>query len=168
MTSTPSARTARTTSRHERADVAAGGAEVAIRAAAPEDVPAAAGADHRAGRVRSAWPTRSLQPRSCSQTALFGERPAAEALIAELDGEAGRLRDLLSDLLYLPGRSRGCGWRTCSYARARRERWFARGSVGRGGGPQPASAAAQRLEWSALDWNDLALDFYRGLGASPR
>ena len=25
----------------------------------------------------------------------------------------------------------------------------------------------QRLEWSALDWNDLALDFYRGLGASP-
>ena len=24
----------------------------------------------------------------------------------------------------------------------------------------------QRLEWSALDWNDLALDFYRGLGAS--
>ena len=23
----------------------------------------------------------------------------------------------------------------------------------------------QRLEWSALDWNELALDFYRGLGA---
>jgi ribosomal protein S18 acetylase RimI-like enzyme len=24
---------------------------------------------------------------------------------------------------------------------------------------------AERLEWSALDWNELALGFYRGLGA---
>ena len=28
-----------------------------------------------------------------------------------------------------------------------------------------ASAAGERLEWSALDWNELALGFYRGLGA---
>jgi GNAT superfamily N-acetyltransferase len=24
-----------------------------------------------------------------------------------------------------------------------------------------------RLEWSVLDWNEPAIDFYRGIGASP-
>ena len=35
--------------------------------------------------------------------ALFGERPAAQALIAERDCQAGRLRAVLPDLLDLPG-----------------------------------------------------------------
>ena len=37
-------------------------------------------------------------------------------------------------------------------------RGVARRTVERGG---------QRLDWSVLDWNDLAIDFYRRLGARP-
>jgi hypothetical protein len=78
--------------------------------------------------------------------ALFGERPVAEALLAERGGKAvgyavffptfstflARSGIWLEDLFVLPARV-----------------------PGRGG----------RLEWAALDWNELALGFYRGIGA---
>lgn len=94
---------------------------------------------------------------------LFGERPAAEAVIAEVDGEAvgyalffptfstflGRPGMWLEDLFVLPARRRG--------------------GVGRALLEHVASLAhargCGRLEWSALDWNEPALAFYRGLGA---
>ena len=96
--------------------------------------------------------------------ALFGERPAAEALIAELDGEPAGYAIYfptfstflaiqgvwLEDLFVRPScRKNGVGRALLAAVAARTRE--------RGG---------QRLEWSALDWNDLALDFYRGLGAS--
>jgi GNAT superfamily N-acetyltransferase len=93
---------------------------------------------------------------------LFGERPAAEALMAERGGRSvgyalffptfssfWATRGIwLEDLFVLP-EERGAG-------------------VGRG---LPAAVAARvpdpegRLEWAALDWNELALGFYRGIGA---
>lgn len=94
---------------------------------------------------------------------LFGERPAAEAVLAELDGEAvgyalffptfstflGRPGMWLEDLFVRPAR-RGAG-------------------VGRALLVHVAGLAVARdcgrLEWSALDWNEPALCFYRGLGA---
>lgn len=95
--------------------------------------------------------------------ALFGERPAAEALIAELGSEpAGyalffstfstfltREGIWLEDLFVRPShRGAGVGRALLSALAARvRER---------DGG---------RLEWCALDWNELALGFYRGIGA---
>ncbi len=96
-------------------------------------------------------------------TALFGERPAAEALIAERDGEA------LGYALYFSTFSSfltGTGvWL---------EDLFVRPSYrGEGVGRALLSAVAarvrerggERLEWAALDWNELALGFYRRLGA---
>ena len=94
---------------------------------------------------------------------LFGERPAAEAVVAELDGEAvgyalffstfstflGRPGIWLEDLFVRPARRRG------GVGRALLEH-VAQVAVTRGCG---------RLEWSALDWNEPALTFYRGLGA---
>jgi len=94
---------------------------------------------------------------------LFGERPAAEAVIAETAGEpvgyalffstfstfVGRPGIWLEDLFVLPARRRG------GIGRALLEH-VAQLAVARGCG---------RLEWSALDWNAPALDFYRGLGA---
>jgi GNAT superfamily N-acetyltransferase len=94
---------------------------------------------------------------------LFGERPTAEAVIAEVDGEAvgfalffssfstflGRPGIWLEDLFVLPRRRRG------GVGRALLEH-VAQVAVARGCG---------RLEWSALDWNEPALAFYRGLGA---
>jgi len=95
--------------------------------------------------------------------ALFSERPAAEALIAELDSETigyalffGTFSSFLAtegvwleDLFVRPAyRGAGAGRALLAAVAARvRER---------GGG---------RLEWTALDWNELALGFYRGLGA---
>jgi len=93
---------------------------------------------------------------------LFGERPAAEALMAERGGRSvgyalffptfssfWATRGIwLEDLFVLP-EERGAG-------------------VGRG---LLAAVAARvpdpegRLEWAALDWNELALGFYRGIGA---
>jgi GNAT superfamily N-acetyltransferase len=94
---------------------------------------------------------------------LFGERPAAEAVLAEVGGEAvgyalffatfstflGRPGIWLEDLFVRPAR-RGAGVGRALLVH------LAGLAVARGCG---------RLEWSALDWNEPALAFYRGLGA---
>jgi GNAT superfamily N-acetyltransferase len=97
------------------------------------------------------------------QRALFGTRPSAEAAIAELDGEAAgfaifhgsfstwdcRPGIRLEDLYVPPGRRRlGVGRALLAH--------LARLTVARG---------CTRLEWTALDWNVPALDFYEKLGA---
>jgi GNAT superfamily N-acetyltransferase len=95
--------------------------------------------------------------------ALFGERPAAEALIAERGAETAGYAlfyPTFSTFLAIQGI-----WLEDLFVRP----------VHRGGGVGRALLAAvaarlrerggDRLEWSALDWNELALGFYRGLGA---
>jgi len=96
---------------------------------------------------------------------LFGARPAAEVLIAELDGSpAGfalffpnystwlaRPGLYLEDLFVRPEcRGHGVGGRLLAELALR--------AVERGCG---------RLEWAVLDWNEPAIGFYRGLGAIP-
>ena len=97
------------------------------------------------------------------QDALFGERPAAEALIAERGSEVAGYA------LFFP---------TFSSFLTTRGVWledlFVRPAY-RGGGIGKALLAAvaarvresggERLEWAALDWNELALGFYRRIGA---
>ena len=95
---------------------------------------------------------------------LFGERTAAEVVIAELDGEpAGfalffhnystflaRPGLYLEDLFVTPElRGRGIGRRLLAF--------LARTAVERGCG---------RFEWSVLDWNTPAIRFYEKLGAT--
>jgi GNAT superfamily N-acetyltransferase len=96
--------------------------------------------------------------------ALFGQRPAAEALIAERGSEP------VGYALFFP---------TFSSFLATRGIWLEDLFVlpdHRGAGVGRALLAAVaarvpdadgRLEWCALDWNELALGFYRGIGASP-
>ena len=94
---------------------------------------------------------------------LFGARPYAEVLIARVDGEpAGfalffhnystflaRPGIYLEDLFVLPAmRSRGVGKALLrEVARIARDR------------------QCGRLEWSVLDWNEPAIEFYRRMGA---
>jgi GNAT superfamily N-acetyltransferase len=97
--------------------------------------------------------------------ALFGERPAVEALIAERR-ESGETLGYamffptfstflastgvwLEDLFVRPAHRRAGIGRALLAALAARMR-------ARGG---------ERLEWAALDWHEPALNFYRGLGA---
>jgi GNAT superfamily N-acetyltransferase len=95
--------------------------------------------------------------------AFFGPRPAAGALLARVNGDpagyaiyfstfssfTGRAGVWLDDLFVLPAfRKQGLGRKLIeAVARIAAERGCA------------------RFEWLALDWNERALEFYRGLGA---
>lgn len=94
---------------------------------------------------------------------LFGERPYAEALIAEWEGEAAGFALFfpnystfltqpglyLEDLFVLPQyRRRGIGKALL-------------GEVAR----LAVERKAGRLEWSVLDWNEPAIAFYKQMGA---
>jgi GNAT superfamily N-acetyltransferase len=96
--------------------------------------------------------------------ALFGERPAANALIAWLDSEPAGFA------LFFP---------TFSTFLAKRGLWledlFVRPELrGRGIGKALITAVAGvahaqgcgRFEWAVLDWNAPAIGFYEGLGAT--
>jgi GNAT superfamily N-acetyltransferase len=97
------------------------------------------------------------------ERALFGERPSAEALIAERDGDTAGYAlfyPTFSTFLAIQGI-----WLEDLYVRPPHRK------AGTGRALLAAVAAllrergGERLEWSALDWNELALGFYRGLGA---
>ena len=95
--------------------------------------------------------------------ALFGDRPAAEAVLAEMAGEPvgfalffhnfstweGR-RGLYLEDLYITPAARGQG------AGAALLRHLAALAVARD---------CARFEWSVLDWNEGAIAFYRAMGA---
>ena len=96
---------------------------------------------------------------------LFGNSPAAEVIIASVDGKPAGFalffhnystflaqRGIyLEDLFVRPeARSRGVGFALLSE--------LARLAIERDCG---------RLEWAVLDWNQLAIDFYRKIGANP-
>ena len=96
--------------------------------------------------------------------ALFGPRPAAEVLIAWKNGDAagfalffhnfstflGRRGLWLEDLFVRPGHRR----QGCAQALLRALAGIAR------------ARDCGRFEWSVLDWNEPAIEFYRALGAS--
>jgi GNAT superfamily N-acetyltransferase len=96
--------------------------------------------------------------------ALFGERPAAEALVAERDGKIVGYalyfhnfstflsrRGLYLEDLYVQPELRGSGLGTALLRRV-------------------AAIAVERqcgrFEWSVLDWNQSAIDFYTKMGAT--
>jgi len=96
--------------------------------------------------------------------ALFGPRPSAEALVAERDGATvgyalffhnystflGR-RGLYLEDLYVQPSQRGTGLGTAMLKR------LAALAVER---------RCARFEWSVLDWNQPAIDFYQKMGAT--
>jgi GNAT superfamily N-acetyltransferase len=98
--------------------------------------------------------------------ALFGERPRAEVLIAQVDGQTagfalffhnfstfvGRAGLYLEDLFVRPNfRKFGIGKMLLTH--------LAKLALERGCG---------RFEWAVLDWNEPAIGFYKKLGAQPQ
>jgi len=94
---------------------------------------------------------------------LFGERPAAEALLGWVEGRAVGFAvffhnystfracpGLYLEDLYIEPAQRGRGYGKALLLH------LARLALERG---------CERMEWSVLDWNTPAIEFYRGLGA---
>jgi GNAT superfamily N-acetyltransferase len=97
------------------------------------------------------------------QRALFGSPPAAYGLLAEVDGRPAGYAiyfHTFSTFLAIQGI-----WLEDLYVRpAERKAGIGRAllaAVAR----KLTDAGGARLEWSALDWNELALGFYKSLGA---
>jgi GNAT superfamily N-acetyltransferase len=95
--------------------------------------------------------------------ALFGEHPAAEALIAQRGGET------LGYSLFYPTFSTFLSvqgiWLEDLFVRpAHRGEGVGKALLATVAA-QVRARGGERLEWSALDWNELALGFYRGIGA---
>jgi len=133
-----------------------------VRPATAADVPAMVGLVRELAAYERAAEEVDLTPEVLS-SALFGAQPAVFAHVAEVDGEVagfalwfvsfstwlGRHGIYLEDLYVRPER-RGAGLGKALLAA------LARVCVERGYG---------RLEWSVLDWNKPAVDFYRAHGA---
>ncbi len=135
---------------------------VLIRAATPQDVPLLlemvrelAVYEKLADAVEA---TDELMHR-----ALFGDHPAAEALIAEYEGQPAGYAlffPTFSTFLAIQGI-----WLEDIYVRpAHRGAGTGRALIS-GVAERLLERGGERLEWSALTWNELALGFYRGLGA---
>jgi len=135
---------------------------VRVRAATPDDVPQIYAFIVQLAAYEREPDAVTGTPEMLAE-ALFGRRPSAEALIAELDGEPAGFAvfhgtfstwecqpGIWLEDLYVPDRYRKAG-------------------VGRALLTDLAALAVQRgcprLEWHALDWNELALGFYQRLGA---
>ncbi|WP_066775959.1 GNAT family N-acetyltransferase [Sphingomonas sp. CCH5-D11] len=138
---------------------------IAIRPATPNDVPTILRFIRElAAYEREPDAVEATEP--MLQAALFGPEPAAEALIAERAAESigfalffhtfstwtGR-RGLWLEDLYVTPDARGAG------AGAALLRQLASIAIDRD---------CPRLEWTVLDWNTPAIEFYRAKGALPQ
>lgn len=138
---------------------------VHIRPAGEGDVPVILSLIRALAEFEKARPEDLPVDEVTLRDSLFGARPAAEVLLAEVDGETagfalffhnfstwqGRHGLYLEDLFVRPGmRGRGIGKALLAeLARIAAERGCA------------------RMEWAVLDWNTPAIDFYKSLGAVP-
>lgn len=141
----------------------AGAPGLVVRAAGPEDVPLLMGLIvELAEYERLAEHVKATD--KLLEGALFGERPAAEALIAELAGEPAGYAlffPTFSTFLAIQG-----VWLEDLFVRPSCRRHGVGRSLLAAVAAHTRDRGGERLEWSALDWNELALDFYRGLGAA--
>jgi len=96
---------------------------------------------------------------------LFGAHAAAEAVIAEWDGRVAGFALFFSNFSTFVGRP-GLYLEDLYVREAFRGR-----GIGKGLLLNLAGIARERnygrMEWSVLDWNQPAIDFYRSLGAKP-
>lgn len=135
---------------------------VTIRSAQPTDVPEILNFIRALGEYEH-LSSEVVATEAALRATLFGARPYAEVALAECDGTAAGFAlyfhsystflakpgIYLEDLFVYPAyRRRGVGKALLQH--------LAGITLARGCG---------RLEWSALDWNRLAIDFYLQLGA---
>lgn len=135
---------------------------MSVRDATPDDVPTLIGLIHALAEYERLSHEADPDPDRLREH-LFGDRPCAQALVAEAGGESvgfalyftsystflTRPGLYLEDLFVLPDH-RGHGHGKALLVE------LARRAVQRGCG---------RLEWAVLDWNEPSIRFYQSLGA---
>jgi GNAT superfamily N-acetyltransferase len=137
---------------------------VIVRPAAPSDAPRI----HALVVELAAYERLAHEVQASAESlaeALFGPRPAAEALVAEADGQVvgyalfftnystfvGRPGVYLEDLYVQPAfRGRGIGRQLLAAVAG-----------------LAVERRCGRLEWAVLDWNEPSIEFYKRLGARP-
>jgi len=136
-----------------------------IRRARPDDVPAIVDLVYGLAEYERA-PQECRLTAEQLQTALFGDKPAVFCHVAETGGEVvgcalwflnfstwrGVHGIYLEDLFVRP-EQRGSGLGKALLIALAQE---------------CVSNGYERLEWSVLDWNTPAIDFYKSLGALPQ
>jgi GNAT superfamily N-acetyltransferase len=135
---------------------------VRVREAAPEDVgPLLTMIRELAEYEKLADQVRTTE--ELLERALFGEVPSAGALIAELDAQPigyAVYFSTFSTFLAIQGI-----WLEDLYVRPQHRKAGAGRALLAAVAAKLRERGGERLEWAALDWNELALGFYRGLGA---
>lgn len=138
--------------------------DLSIRIAVPEDAPTILAFIRDLAEYEKLL-HEVVADESTVRTTLFGPRPAAEVLIAELGGEPvgfALFFQTYSTFLAKPGM-----WLEDLFVRP--------AARGKGIGRALMSACARvaverqygRFEWNVLDWNEPAITFYASLGAKP-
>ncbi len=138
------------------------GGGVQVRPAVPEDVEAIYGfvlelAEYEQARDQVTGTAAMMRE------ALFGPRPSAEALVAVLDGET--IGFALFHATFSTWECAAGLWLEDLYVPPRHRRSGAGGALLAALARLAVQRGCPRLEWHALDWNDLALGFYARLGA---
>ena len=137
---------------------------VTIRPATPDDVATIMAFVHELAEFEQE-PDAVTATEPMMHAALFGPSPAAEALIAERDGQVVGMavffhnfstwtgvRGLWLEDLYVTPAARGSGAGRALLSH------LAGIALDRG---------CARFEWNVLDWNTRAIEFYRKVGAQP-
>ena len=134
-----------------------------LRAAAPHDIEAIVGLIRELAQFEKLEHLVEATPETLHPH-LFGERPVVECLVGEVDGEVvafalfftnfstflARPGLYLEDLYVRPAqRGTGLGKALLEHL-----------------GQLAAERGCGRFEWSVLDWNERAIRFYEGLGAT--
>jgi GNAT superfamily N-acetyltransferase len=141
--------------------VARAGQATVVRQAAPDDVP----------RLLELFAELAVYERLRDQLradeaslreALFGERPAARALLGERRGETAGYA-LFFETFSTFRVSRGIWLEDLFVLPEHRNAGVGRALLAAVAAHVPS--ADGRLEWAALEWNELALGFYRAIGA---
>ena len=134
-----------------------------LRAAEPRDVPAIVGLITELAEFERLTHLLQVTPETLHPH-LFGPKPVVEALVGEVDGQVVAFAlyftnfstflskpGLYLEDLYVQPAHRGTGLGKALLTR------LGRLAVERGYG---------RFEWSVLDWNENAIRFYQGMGAT--
>ena len=134
-----------------------------LRAAGPRDVPAIVGLIGELAEFEHLTHLLQVTPETLHPH-LFGPKPVAEAAVAELDGEVVAFALFFTNFstflakpglyledLYVKPEHRGRG-----LGRALLEHL----------GALAIERDYGRFEWSVLDWNEHAIRFYKGMGAT--